>query len=173
MGVLLTSFTTWLSHQKSNSADDLVEIIQQQQPSHHYLRKLPVETAAASTIAIAEIEKLQPSVVICCGMAESRTTLTLEAIANSQQSCIQTNVDLSQLISQLEHTAISYDAGKFVCEGLYYQVLKHIQINKIYIPCLFVHVPILTPANRETIVRDFQQIITFCSKSNQLSAISH
>ena len=161
MAILLTSFTTWLPHQESNAADDLLAIVQQQNPDHVYLRKLPVETASASQIAIARIAQVRPQAIFCCGMAESRTFLSIEEIATHQHSCIQTTVDLRQLHSQLSNTYISYDAGKFVCEGLYFQVLSYLQSNNLDIPCIFVHVPLLTSNSKSQILPDFQRILDY------------
>ncbi len=46
------------------------------------------------------------------------------------------------------------NAGQFVCEELYFQVLKH------HPRALFVHVPLLTDKNFVIIQRDFQKIIS-------------
>jgi pyroglutamyl-peptidase len=67
--------------------------------------------------------------------------------------------DLEKLVAGLAGTEISHDAGKFVCEGLYYQVLKYLREHKLNISCIFVHVPVLTQDNSLSIVADFQLII--------------
>ena len=72
---------------------------------------------------------------------------------------LNTSVDLEELVAGLAATEISYDAGKFVCEGLYYEVLKYLGNGKRNVCCIFVHVPILTPENLPSIVADFQIII--------------
>lgn len=162
MTLLLTSFSTWRSHQKSNSSNDLLEIIEEMRIADcYYLKQLPVEITTASQIAIATIQQIQPSAIVCCGMAESRERLTVESNGRCGESCLQTVVDLPQLVSCLSHTSISHDAGQFVCEGLYYRVLSYLQSTGLSIPCLFVHVPILTPNNQAVIVRDFQIILKF------------
>ena len=170
MTLLLTSFTTWLAHQKSNSADDLLERIERSNVYDCcYLRQLPVEIEAASRKAIAFIQQIQPSAIICCGMAESRDRLSIESNARCRDSCLYTAVNLPQLVSCLSHTDISHDAGQFVCEGLYYQVLDYLRSGRfgaaraadLDIPCLFVHVPVLTTNNEEIIVRDFETILNF------------
>ena len=50
-------------------------------------------------------------------------------------------------------------AGTFVCNHLYYSVLKHIQDTAIATQCIFVHVPVLTENNLESIVADFSLIL--------------
>ena len=169
--LLLTSFQTWLPHQKSNSSDDLLKIIQEQQLSLDYLfflRKLPVNKVLAAQKVIEAIEKIKPQSVICCGMAESRDVLTVESNAVCKEKCMFTNVKLDTLANCLTNTKISNNAGKFVCEDLYYQVLHYIQIFELNINCIFVHIPILTPNNIDNIQQDFITIIRFM-KCNTIS----
>jgi pyroglutamyl-peptidase len=160
--VLLTSFQTWLPHHKSNSSDDLLALIQQQEcfsASLLFLRQLPVEVKLASQQVIETIQNTQPHAVICCGMAESRKLLSIESCATYQHHCLQTSVNLFGLSQQLNQTIISYDAGKFVCEGLYYQVLNHLKQTDNLTSCIFVHVPILNQHNLQLIKEDFKLII--------------
>jgi pyroglutamyl-peptidase len=72
---------------------------------------------------------------------------------------IKTSVDLEKLVEGLSNTEISHDAGKFVCEGLYYEVLNYLRERNLNICCIFVHVPVLTPQNLPVIVTDFYLII--------------
>ena len=108
---------------------------------------------------ITTIKKIQPQGIICCGMAESRRQLTIESRASLEKNYLQTKVDLELLISQLSHTKISHDAGKFVCEALYYRVLKYLEQSELFTPCIFVHVPVLTQENKKIIVQDFDIIL--------------
>jgi pyroglutamyl-peptidase len=156
--ILLTSFDTWLTHQKSNSSDDLLAKISQIKSlpdSLTFLRKLPVDFQLAPNLAIAQINQLQPDTIICCGMAESRQKLTVESCACCDSDILKTAVNLEPLVADLAATEISHEAGKFVCEALYYAVLKHICDAQIAAKCIFVHVPILTPDNADRIVADF------------------
>ncbi|AFY77883.1 pyroglutamyl peptidase I [Pleurocapsa sp. PCC 7327] len=160
--ILLTSFQTWLPHHVSNSSDDLLAQIQAEEfllASLTFLRQLPVDIALASQKAIATIQTLQPDAVICCGMAESRDRLTIESNASWSQEQIYTSVNLEQLIAKLSHTKISHEAGKFVCEGLYYQVLRYLKQFRPQSHCLFIHVPVLTEINLPEILADFRLIL--------------
>lgn len=157
--VLLTSFTTWLPHQTSNSSDDLLQVVSQLHAEHSYLRQLPVDIDLASKSAIAKIQELQPDTIICCGMAESRSQLTIEAQAIDRDDVLHTLVDLPQLIAGIDGIEISYDAGKFVCEGLYYSVLKHLQDSQKLSRCIFIHVPILNADNSLEITTTFLSIV--------------
>lgn len=178
--VLLTSFAPWKAHQPSNSSDDLLlEMVKTGTPSWlHLLRQLPVNVPVAKEIAIGKIQQLQPQTVICCGMAESRTKLNVESKATVRGHSLHTRVDLEALTVGLNSTEISDDAGRFVCNGLYYAILYYLQnrypdilhsdiphpdifsdIQHPDIQCLFVHVPILTPGNRKNVIADFSSIL--------------
>jgi pyroglutamyl-peptidase len=172
--ILLTSFDTWMPHQKSNASDDLLAQISPRDfwpDALIFLRKLPVNETLASKQAIAKIQEVQPDVVICCGMAEGREILTVESQAFSLQDCLKTIVDLNQLVAGLPNTAISHDAGQFVCEALYYSVLNYLNsFSQPQIPCIFVHVPILHPDNMEAIAADFSAIVHRLGSSPNLTA---
>lgn len=168
--ILLTSFQTWLPHQNSNASDDLLEEISQLNilsPCLTFLRQLPVDIAEASRCVIDKVEELQPDVIICCGMAECRINLTVESCATCQDELLKTSVNLEKLVAKTVGTEISHDAGKFVCEGLYYEVLNYLRCRRgcyrisrnLNTCCIFVHVPVLTPENSAAIVADFQLII--------------
>ncbi|HAG83662.1 MAG TPA: peptidase C15 [Cyanobacteria bacterium UBA12227] len=211
--ILLTSFQTWLPHQRSNSSDDLVQTILGEIDQFNSLsisliglRQLPVDVTQAVHLAIAKIEELQPDGIICCGMAERRTKLTVESCATSgyissqndlslsylsaskmlsfkrfpygspepwqvdealEANLLQTSVNLEDLLTGLANTEISHDAGKFVCEGLYYQVLKYLHEYNLNTSCIFVHVPVLTSDNLPILLAEFgiilHRIASFCS----------
>lgn len=164
--LLITSFQTWLAEQTSNSSDDLLAILESQHTqvdSLHFLRKLPVNTRLATQTVIQTIEIINPRGVVCCGMAASRNVLSIESQAVCQDRCLTTTVNLELLLSCLQNTQISNDAGKFVCEGLYYEILQYIQTQKLSISCIFVHVPLLNQDNQKQISEDFCQIIQYFS----------
>ncbi len=96
-------------------------------------------------------------------MAESRTQLTIESNAVCEDKCLYTSINLLELVELLADTTISNNAGKFVCEGLYYQVLNYIQFSEKHIPCWFVHVPKLDSSNLKIIQQDFYSILLYLS----------
>lgn len=167
--ILLTSFDIWLSQQKSNSSDDLLLALAKMASLSHdltFLHRLPVDVQLASSRVIAKINELQPDYIICCGMAETRCQLSVEVIAsstsisiNSPENIFQTSVDLEKLLVQTAAVEISYDCGKFVCEGLYYSILDYLHRSQLSIKCIFVHVPILNPENSLEIIADFVLIM--------------
>lgn len=160
--ILLTSFQTWLPHQKSNSSDDLLEEVAKLESFPHsltFLRHLPVDITQASERAIAKINELQPDIIICCGMAESRRQLSVESNASQGDTVLKTSVDLERLLDSAIETTISHNAGKFVCEGLYYSLLHHLQKNELKKHGLFVHVPVLTRNNKAEVLTDIKLIM--------------
>jgi pyroglutamyl-peptidase len=68
-------------------------------------------------------------------------------------------VDLEKLLVGTAAVEISYDCGKFVCEGLYYSVLDYLHRSQLSVKCIFVHVPILNPENSLKIIADFVLIM--------------
>jgi pyroglutamyl-peptidase len=163
--LLLTSFTTWKPEQSSNSADDLLEILAYQSFAKvdlHLLRQLPVDYDQAPAKIIQQIQQIQPQGVICCGMAEVRSRLNVERQGTHRQDRAirqQTLVNLEELTQGLIATDISDDAGNFVCNHTYYAVLHHLSQTHASVPCLFLHVPVLTTANTSVLVTDAMQII--------------
>lgn len=160
--LLLTSFTTWLPHQKSNSSDDLLQEISGFSDlflSLNFLRLLPVDTELASRCVIEEIERILPDAIVCCGMAESRYQLSVESNATSGDTILKTTFDLERLLVGVNGIEISHNAGKFVCEGLYYSVLQYIIERQLNSHCIFIHVPILTEENLASVVKDFVPLL--------------
>ncbi|HEY9858374.1 MAG TPA: hypothetical protein V6D16_02630 [Candidatus Obscuribacterales bacterium] len=160
--VLLTSFTTWQPHQRSNSSDDLLEAVIQQNPypqQLHFLRQIPVDFQLAPTQVLAKVDELHPNIIICCGMAESRQLLTVESNGKHDDEVVTTALNLESLIAALPATAISHDAGQFVCNWLYYSLLQYSKEQKLNHHCLFVHVPILAAHNLEPVLQDFLVIL--------------
>ncbi|WP_016953225.1 hypothetical protein [Anabaena sp. PCC 7108] len=176
--ILLTSFDTWLSEQQSNSSDDLLLGLAKMACLPHdliFLDRLPVDVQLASSLVIAKIKELQPDYVICCGMAASRSKLSIEVFAcivsgqstdissldcaeSFWQTTLQTTVNVEQLVAGTT-VEISYDCGKFVCESLYYLVLEYLKQYQLPIPCIFVHVPILNQENLIEMIAEFVLII--------------
>ena len=137
-----------------------MEVLKTGLPSSlHTIRQLPVNVPVAKDITIIKINQLQPQFILCCGMAESRQKLNLESRAVVGNKVLYTNVNLKHLITGLSMTEISEDAGRFVCNGLYYAILNHLQDYHPDKQCVFVHVPILTPENRDGVISNFNVLL--------------
>ena len=156
--ILITSFRPWKAHQGINSSDILLEQVTAKLPQNAIaLRWLPVNFDLAPIQVITHIVQYRPKVVICCGMAEKRNTLTVEQWGTYQDQRLATPIHLPNLVKQTIYTRISEDAGDFVCNRLYYRVLKHLKEQSAV--ALFVHVPLITPANQPLIEFDFLKIV--------------
>jgi pyroglutamyl-peptidase len=166
MKILFTSFDTWEPHQTSNSSDDLLNaIIERNGFSHvsniecYFAKKILVDFQVAPKQVISKLNELQPDLVICCGMAESRQSLSIESTGRFLDETLVTEVDLEDLIETTIKTYISHDAGNFVCNHLYYSLLNYQREQNLSYRCLFVHVPVLAEGNLETIIHDFLAIV--------------
>jgi pyroglutamyl-peptidase len=177
MTILVTSFDTWLNHQRDNASDRLLEQVEEIIDSDddwgdghpvYFCRKLPVDIAQAGGLTIEAIEARQATTVICCGMAESRSILTLESNARRRNHKLLTTVDLNPLLPLLSFTGLSHDAGRFVCEGLYYEILGYaMDCPPGHIRSLFVHVPCFHDNNGPYLIADFMEIFNFCRHSHR------
>jgi len=158
--ILLTSFTTWKSHQTSNASDDLINLISLgYSRSFYFLRKLPVDYKLAPRQVLDRFSELKPDILVCCGMAEERRKLNIESSAVLDKTTLATELDLESLTHNLPMTIISHDAGRFVCNTLYFETLKHLKTQQRKHHCLFVHVPVLDRYNVDTIKQDFLTIL--------------
>lgn len=125
---------------------------------------LPVTFADAPAMAIAEIDRLQPQLVVCLGQAGTRSCVNLERIAINMahaknadnagtKPChepiisdgpdgifCQMSIDaLAEAVRVAGYPCtVSNTAGLFVCNALYYRLLY--RYGSI-LPVLFVHLP--------------------------------
>lgn len=126
-------------------------------------QKLTVEYCATCGYTSYRVRLYSYCLSICRALGLRQLHKFLQvSFAKSKQPAsilIKTSVNLDKLVASLANTDISHDAGKFVCEGLYYQILKYLQEHNREIPCIFVHVPVLTSDNLLDILTDFMAII--------------
>lgn len=156
--ILLTSFDTWKPEQPSNSSDDLLALLLEQRaisPNFCLVRRLVVDTSIATDVIFTQIDRCKPDVVLCCGMSSKREQLTVERTAHSDDRCqtLHTRLDLNALTQGLSLTTIGDDAGEFVCNATYFNLLAHLQAHNSPIDGLFLHVPVLHDGNVATITQ--------------------
>lgn len=130
----------------------------------HRLR-LPVEYGRAAELLLAEIRRVRPELVLCCGVASGREGVTPELVAlNYRMARIPDNAgqlysgkpirpggetafmtrlpvhDMIEAIRTGEIPArLSLSAGAYVCNDLYYHLLE--AEERLGYRGLFVHVP--------------------------------
>ena len=163
MALLITTFAPWKAHQTTNSSEELLSLVLAQydlSTSVRFLRNLPVHFQLAPAQVLSAMYQHPPTTVICCGMAEQRSHLSLERYAHHAGTRLETTIDLPQLVAGLEWSTVSHDAGNFVCNALYYRLLEHINYNRLAVQGLFVHVPLLTDYNRQPLLQDFVSILS-------------
>lgn len=161
---LMTSFDTWLPEQTSNASDDLLALLLHRgvlDNNVHTLRRLPVQTDLASQLVIGSIKHVQPNLVLCLGMASNRQYLSLESTGYDLETeqAYTTMLNLEQLCDGLAMTEVSHHAGTFVCNGLYCNLLKYLQVQRPTIDCLFLHVPVVTIKNQDDLLADCTRVL--------------
>lgn len=161
--LLLTTFTPWKAHQQSNASDDLMAYMNRQGmlPAKAVLmRQIPVSFQLAHVQVIAKMVELQPRVVVCCGMAETRHQLDLELNGKRGDRTLQTRLDLPWLKQGTCLTQISHCAGNYVCNHLYFELLSFIDRQPWTAEALFVHIPPVTPDNRPWLAADMALMLS-------------
>lgn len=161
--ILITSFCPWRVHQRSNSSDDLIAALYERgrlPADAIWLRQVPVSFALAPIYVTNEIARLRPRLVICCGMAEKRPYLSIERQAKAPLQTLQTPANVSALLAGTLLSDISDDAGSYVCNHLYYSVLKFINDARWETVSLFIHVPVLSCENKGLVLNDFVHIVS-------------
>ena len=141
--LLITSFQPWRAHQRSNTSDDLIAALQQknQLPANSFwVRNVPVNFETASIRVLSAIQQWHPHTVVCCGMAEKRVQLSLEKFARQGGQTLETGLNLQSLLTGTQLSEVSVDAGAYVCNHLYYQILNAIRTKKSKTQALFIHV---------------------------------
>ncbi len=128
---------------------------------------LPTEYAASVEKINRLISENNPSIVLGLGVASSRQTVCLERFAlNIDDAVVKDNagfvrvgeeiepggpealitlIDLPSILKSLTDqdipATISNHAGTYVCNHVYYQVLRKLQVENTKTGCVFVHLP--------------------------------
>ena len=92
-----------------------------------------------------ELESNDFDLVISFGQASlPKDTIKIETVGHGERDC-ETNYDYSSLVKALSNyfnVRISKNAGKYLCNHLYYSGLKYINDNGLKTEMIFVHIPI-------------------------------
>ena len=132
----------------------------------YVIRKLvlPVEYGRSADIATSEYDRLRPAAVIMLGQAGGRSAITPEKTARNLMDCekpdnagriadhlriaengpetMSSTLPIGKIVDELTARGISCevsnDAGAFVCNSLFYSMLRH---NRGEVPTGFIHVP--------------------------------
>ncbi|WP_336759102.1 pyroglutamyl-peptidase I [Paenibacillus sp. USHLN196] len=134
---------------------------------------LPVHFNECANLLIAEMEAYRPDVVIACGLAKGRTSITPERIAinvkdippgsyadNQGQRPVDepivegspdglfSTLPIRAMVNDMSAAgipaAVSNTAGTYICNNTMYRVLDHIRVGQFPIRAGFVHFPAST-----------------------------
>lgn len=167
--LLLTGFVPFAQHKENISQEIAIELNGIQINNFEIIGKvLPVSYQKASNMIVSLIQSETPDAVICLGIAEHRTKVTPELIAiNHIHSDISDNdnviiknsiinskgneayfstLPVYKIIEKLKKnniaSEVSFSAGAFVCNLIFYELMHYCAENKIKIPAGFIHLPI-------------------------------
>ena len=164
--VLLTGFEPF--HKSSaNPTQEIIRVIEDEKLPNLETLVLPVEFSRAGLIACKLIDEIKPDVVIALGQAEGRADITPEKIAiNLDNARIPDNsgnmpnnteitsggadghfstLPVEEIVKTLRKenlpASVSYSAGTFVCNNVFYLIQSHCKDRNI--KSGFVHVPLM------------------------------
>lgn len=163
MKILLTYFEPF-GGEATNASEECANLISHRIGDCMVFKlRLPVSYRRSAPAALIAISSLTPDCVLCLGQARSRHCICLERRAVNSASSPKSDNDgivrageLLSTTAQPEYLTIlpvddictelclagikckvSESAGKFVCNALYYEILR----NCRSLPALFVHLP--------------------------------
>ena len=137
-----------------------------------YTELLPVEYDRCARVLFSTADRIQPDAILCVGVAVGRDVISLEQLAfNVRASSSRDNAgvqyngekidpdgpdslsstirmkELAAMLQEMDFPAkISYSAGSFVCNDLYYNLLRFIRSEAPTMPAGFIHIP---PSERD------------------------
>lgn len=164
--ILLTCFDAF----GKNSLNSSLEVISEIDDNRIEKIILPTKFHESFKILEDKIKITNPSTILMFGQAGGRPSISFEKIAlnvidtkipdnnnlklinkkieNESPDGLFTNVDLKKIINWLNNKKIpcyiSYTAGTYVCNYLYYSVLNYIMLYNQSIKAVFVHLPYIT-----------------------------
>lgn len=169
MNILVTGFEAFLENQ-ANPTQEVVRLLPKSIKGHNlYGLELPVVYKESFDILKRELEKLQPEIVICLGLAADRSSITPERVAININDSIHPdnkgNILINQTIEDNGENAyfstlpiykivdklkqknikakISNTAGLYVCNDIMYRLLHYVNQNNLQIKAGFIHVPLM------------------------------
>lgn len=166
MKILITGFKPF-NNEPINPSLEVINIIDKNY-NNHEIHTLTLDVAYdLDFLKIKdEIDKINPDLVLLLGQAGGRKNITLEYFAlgikhanipdnnqkmvnfeliNHQNLAYKTNLDILKILNNMDKSIfnISFHAGTFICNEIYYKTLKYINDNKLNTLCGFIHLPYL------------------------------
>jgi pyroglutamyl-peptidase len=170
MKILLTCFEPF-ENSTLNPSQEVLNILGTEIFARAEIRTclLPVDTYSAPGILLEIIKKCLPDAVICMGQASGRSSISLEKVAINQldfripdnqgnqihskqiqefgQDAYFASLPLEFLHERLSAAEIpceiSYTAGTYLCNQVFYTLMHHIRTNQLSLIGGFIHFPAL------------------------------
>jgi len=167
MSILITGFEPFDGAEK-NPSWEAVQLLPEEIAGHAVHRmQLPVVYGQCGEMLCELIEKVQPDCVLCFGQAAGREGISLENTAvnvkassspdnagvtfsgetidpNGPES-LRARLPLKELCAELKDAGfpvkISFSAGTYVCNDLFYEMLQYAEENDSPKMCGFIHIP--------------------------------
>ena len=153
--ILVTGFMPFGGEEMNPAWEAAVRLPEQIHGVQIHSVQIPVSYRRSWETLEAQLAQIQPSALLLIGQAGGRARITPERYARNEMRAESADSDgvvcrgeavseggeyllSSALALKLagEETPLSEDAGRYVCNCLYYQALRHFDG-----PCVFVHVP--------------------------------
>ncbi|MBR3098431.1 MAG: pyroglutamyl-peptidase I [Clostridia bacterium] len=165
--ILVTAFEPF-GGEKTNASFEAVRLLPEELCGFVVRKELlPVVFGMAGEKVVSLVEELKPSLVLCTGVAGGRTAVTPEKIAvNWRQARIPDNegnqpeaeridpagpdgifsgLPVERIVEELREKGypaeVSYTAGTYVCNDVFYLLMDHLRKTGLEIPAGFIHVP--------------------------------
>lgn len=175
--ILITGFEPF-DNDAVNPSALLLESLSKKNSKHTlHFQCLPVTFKESFNLLADKIEEFKPDVLIMTGFAKSRNKISIEKIAInwidaripdnngitiSNQLILENSIagifstfPIEEIYKNLgEEFEVSYSAGTFVCNYLYYQSLSHFKI-----PQVFIHLPGNSSLNNEEIFNSIFKLL--------------
>ncbi|MFA6842970.1 MAG: hypothetical protein WCR33_01045 [Bacilli bacterium] len=157
MKILISAFAPF-DGRKTNASAEVLELLNMDNLTKIIL---PVTYNESFQILEKEIERIHPQMVICLGEAINREYITVERIAiNCMDSSIPDQAGVKYQgtpikrgedgifstfdLSKIDKKNISYSAGTYVCNNLFYNLMSYTTCKNLSIKAGFIHIPSLT-----------------------------
>ena len=167
MKILVSGFNPF-NNQKINPSLEVLNTLKNQYKDHEITKlHLDVLYHNDGDNLVNKIKEVNPDIVLLLGEAGGRKRVNLEYMAVNMESATigdnkgelilhheiidnaplayKTNIDVEKVKEKIndDRFAISYHAGTFICNEIYYRALDYIYQNNLNIKCGFVHFPFL------------------------------
>ena len=188
MKILITGFKPF-NQDEINPTEKILESIDSHYKSNEiYKLLLNVEYKKDANKIQEEIQKIHPDLVIMMGLAGGRNDVCLEKVAlNFRHATIkdnagilisnekissnspiayETTLNLNKILDSLNinRLSISYSAGTFICNDVYYSTLDYINKNNLNTKALFIHFPYLTEQSKTRPTMELDEMIDILYK---------